>query len=48
MAELKKAWPDVSQPLAKGSPEFERVVELVSSFRQLLSIFLADATDSVR
>lgn len=48
MAELRRVWPDVSEPLAKGSPEHERVVELVTSFRQLLSIFLAEATDSVR
>ena len=41
-------WPDVSQPLAKGSAELARVVELVGSFRQLLSIFLAEATDTAR
>lgn len=48
IAELRGVWPDVSQPLAKGSAELARVVELVGSFRQLLSIFLAEATDTAR
>jgi hypothetical protein len=48
IAELRAVWPEASEPPAKGTTEYERVVELVSSFRQLLSIFLADATDTAR
>lgn len=39
---------DGEEPPAAGTQQHERLRELITSFRQLLSIFLAEATDTSR
>ena len=48
MTELGKAWGEGEEAPPKGSPEQARLLELVTSFRSLLSFFLAEDTDCSR
>ena len=48
IAQLRLAWGDGAELPAKGSPEHDRVLELVASMRRLLSIFLAEHTDTAQ
>lgn len=47
VSELRAVF-DGSEPPAPGTPQHRRLLELNASFRQLLNIFLSEATDTSR